>query len=199
MATIHITKGSGKMDGIYSVNTSTLENKFCQAMSKTSDVCASCYAERYEKMRKGLHEALVRNDKVFKSKDFKPETLPFTFVRFHSFGELHNFQHLLNVVALVKHNPNTTFTLYTKRANYIQKFLKENDCFPSNLLLIYSNPSLNNERKTPPKGFHKVFNVFTKKYAQKHNIQINCGGKSCMSCMVCYTWNNTVVVNELKK
>lgn len=196
---IHITKGSGKMEGIFSINTSTLKNKFCTMMAKTSDICSACYASRYEKMRSSLAKALERNSEYFVSDDFEVEKVPYLFMRFHSFGELISRKHLRNVIRLVEHNPDTRFTLWSKRTNYIQGYIREYGALPSNLIMIYSNPSLNVERKTPPKGFNKVFNVFTKKFAEENGIVINCGGKACLPCMICYTHNDTTYVNELKK
>lgn len=199
MSKIHITKGSGKMDGIFSINTTTTNNKFCQQMAKTSEICKGCYAQRYEKLRPGLVKALERNEEIFVDKDFQVENIPFKIIRFHSFGELINRTHLNNIIKLVLSNPDTHFTLWTKRVNIIHAYLNDGGIIPSNLKLIYSNPSLNNERKTPPKGFHSVFNVFESKFIKENEIDINCGGKSCKDCMLCYTFNNVKVINEKKK
>ena len=199
MGKIHVSKGSGKMEGIFSINTSTTNNKFCQQMAKTSDICKGCYALRNEKMRPNLVKALERNEELFTQKDFIPEEIPFKVIRFHSFGELINRTHWNNIVKLVLVNPSTRFSLWTKRVNIIHAFLNEGGIIPSNLTLIYSNPSLNSERKTPPKGFHKVFNVFESKFIKDNGIDINCGGKSCKDCMICYSDSKVVVVNEKKK
>ena len=195
---IHITKGSGKMTGVYSINTSTLKNTFCQKMAKGNTVCKSCYAGRYEKLRPNITKAFLKNEEVLLSKDFQPEPLSFKFVRLHSYGELHNTLHFTNYLKLAEYNPNTIFSLWSKRKSIIQGFISKGGIIPTNVILIYSNPLLDNPIKRVPKGFDKVFNVFTKEYIEKEQIVINCK-QSCIDCQLCYSLNNVKVINEKKK
>ena len=200
MGKLHITKGSGKMNGIFSINTPTSTNEFCKMMSKTDTVCKSCYAMRFEAFRSNVVPALERNVKLLLSKSFVPEKFnSYKVMRLHSFGELHNYVHFTNFVKIALVNKDTTFTLWTKRKNIVQNYIKKGGVVPSNLLLIYSNPVLDNQLKRVPKGFNKVFNVFSKKEAERQNIKVNCGKKACLDCMLCYTVNKVEVINELKK
>ena len=168
-------------------------------MAKTDAICSSCYASRNENFRKQLVPAFRRNVPLLLDKDYKPEVLPYTIIRFHSYGELINPTHLVSFIKIALANPNTFFTLWSKRANYIQAYIRKGGIVPSNMNLIYSNPALNNERKTPPKGFDKVFNVHDTKGIKESGVTINCGSKDCSTCMICYSKNDTKVVNEKKK
>lgn len=199
MGKIHLTKGCGKLEGIYSINTSTINNDFCQGMAKTNTVCKNCYASRYEKLRPMLHKALTRNDGVFMDEGFIPEKIFHSIIRIHSFGEIINRVHFNNIMKLVFFNPQTHFSMWTKRVGIIREYLDEGWIIPKNLKLIYSNPKVDMEMDTIPDGFHSVFNVFTSSFIKGNGIGINCGGKSCKDCMLCYTFNDVTVINEKKK
>lgn len=199
MTKLHITTGSGKMANIFSINTPASTNPFCQMMAKTDAICKSCYATRNEAFRKNLVPAFQKNVDALLSSDFVPPSIPHKVIRFHSYGELHNPTHLANFIKIAFANPDTFFTLWTKRANYVQAYLRKGGVVPSNMNLIYSNPALNSERKTPPKGFDKVFNVHDKKGIEENGVTVNCGAKDCSSCMLCYTKNDVKVINEKKK
>ena len=46
----------------------------------------------------------------------------------------------------------------------------------------------------------KIFTVYTKKYADKYSVPINCGKNRCIDCRRCYTKNKTpVFIAELLK
>lgn len=197
MNKLHVTKGSAKMEGIFSINTPTSENPFCKMMAKTDSVCKHCYASRFEGFRKNLVPAFKRNIGLLLDKDYIPELLNFKIIRLHSYGELFGYVHFASFVKLAFFNKNTTFTLWTKRKNIVQNYLRKGGIIPSNLFLVYSNPVLDNELKRVPKGFNKVFNVFTKEGAKK--VSINCGSKKCMDCRLCYSKNSVSVINEHKK
>ena len=125
------------------------------------------------------------------------------FVRFHSHGEIENDNSFINCVTIAKNNPNTTYTLWTKRAEIVDRVkaqLKAEDKeFPSNLQLIYSNPVVGVPMSKPPRNFHGVFNVFPKGVDKTKN-NINCEGK-CIECRVCYSdkLHDVKVINEIQK
>lgn len=196
---LHITNGKGKMEGIHSINTPSTDNPFCQMMRKTDSICKACYAFQLEGFRKQMLPAFRRNAKALTDKAFKPEILNYLTIRFHSYGELINSTHMKNFFKIALINPSTFFGFWTKRENFIQRYLKAGGIIPSNVNMIFSNPKVNHERKTPPKGFDKVFNVFTREYAENNGIEINCGKRKCKDCMLCYTKNDVVVINEIIK
>lgn len=202
MSVIHITKGSGKMAGIQSINTSTTDNAFCQKMASNDNaICSKCYADRYEKMRGSLHAALLRNTTALSSGFIPmgdlPSFYPTQIVRFSSFGELENDIHLVNLLNIAIKNPQSHFTLWTKRANIVRQVLSRREK-PANLTLIYSSPALNVQAKRPS-FFDKVFTVYQSKHANDNSVEINCGAKSCDGCRICYSDNEIIYVNEKLK
>ena len=189
---IHLTehraeKFKNKMDGFTSINVSVKRNDFCQQMQKQDGlICKHCYAKRvFPNMEKRYSE----NIDWFLSDDFRPEPINRNIVRIHSFGELYNEKHFENLIKLFNYNPNTLFTMWTKRKDIVKRvfaMVKK----PSNLILIYSSPVLNTTAELP-EGFDKVFTVFT----PEQKIEFNCM-KQCKDCMKCYTKNDITFINE---
>jgi len=184
-----------KMNGMYSLSTSTKANKFCQVMHQEADcVCSSCYAYTLESMRDNVRKRYILNGKTLSDrllKDSEIAIIDFDFVRFNAFGELLNLTHYFNLMAMVEANPDTTFALWTKRPVLIKDHMVKWD----NLFYIYSS-LMKNEEAELPKSFDKVFTVFNKPYAREHNISINCT-QSCRTCLLCYTKNDVTHIREL--
>lgn len=190
-----ITKMSGKLKGMYAINTNTLSNPYCQKMRKVEgSVCSRCYAaEMLSTFRMSCVEAYEKNSNELSSKLMDERDIPFinaAYVRINAFGELINSTHLLNLCMIARKNENTTFALWTKRKELI---FKHHMSIPNNIILIYSNPVVNGV-PVIPKYFHKVFTV----YNSDGNSEINCGG-SCAECLMCYKKNTTRVINERLK
>lgn len=59
-------------------------------------------------------------------------------IRFHAFGEIPSYEYLEHMVELAKRNNDIKFYTYTKRFKWIEEYLKENDSFPSNLVINVS-------------------------------------------------------------
>jgi hypothetical protein len=209
MQTLHITQASktGKLESINSINTSVLNNQFCDKMRKGNDVlkrtelsivCEACYAATLEKQYTNLHKAITRNDSLLSDAPLEKRQLPVIMdrvLRFHSLGELINIQHLENFCTIANYNPETFFTLWTKRTDLINKYFSENDK-PLNLSLIYSSPRVG-KIESLPLHFDKVFTVHAKKPSNE-NIDINCHSK-CKDCMLCYKKNDVIYINEIIK
>ena len=178
--------GSGKMLGIPSLNTDTPSNKFCQGMynSKQDIICNECYSmNMLTTFRKNCKPKFLNNSKYLSTKIHPREYLPIcpsNVGRFHSHGELINSIHLENIMNICLNQPMTTFTLWTKRANIVNRVLK-NRAKPKNLILVYSNKYIDRLDIKLPKHFDKVFNNVSSK---ANNV--NCEGK-CLDCMKCYT------------
>jgi len=197
---LHITQhkeyknGKNKMAGMTSLNTSSLANKFCESMSKNKKhVCRTCYARKLESFRKTSYGNAFSNNNLILSKPIRVMDIP-TFkagaVRINSFGELINVAHYKNVLAIAEANPNTIFTIWTKRVNIIRKYKK---ALP-NLIHIYSSPEVNKVNDPGPE-FDKIFTVFSKAYVRENEVDINCKAQ-CLGCMLCYTHNSTRYINE---
>lgn len=189
---------TGKLKGIPSLNTSPLDNKFCEAMSKKKDsICGSCYSiSMLTRHRKSCREPWKINGEFLSRKVHPREYLPkppnALYVRFSSHGELINENHCLNLFKLCTMSPNTTFTLWTKRINIVNKAIKKFGK-PDNLILVYSALGLDAEIELP-KHFDKVFIVQSKK-----DDKTNCFG-ACMDCLKCYTKTDTTthIYEEIK-
>ena len=176
--------GSGKMLGIPSLNTDTTTNEFCKSMynSKVENlICRSCYSMSMLKtFRKNCTPKFSRNSKYLSEKVQDRKTLPIcpsNTGRFSSHGELVNSNHLENLINICLNQPMTTFTLWTKKANWIKQVLDQRGK-PKNLILIYSNPYKDKIVKDLPKYFDKTFNNVTTDLQE-----INCDGK-CQECMM---------------
>ena len=209
MAQLHITQASktGKLQGINSINTSVLNNPFCDKMRKGNEVlkrtelsivCEACYATTLEKQYTNLHIAITRNDNLLSSAPLSARQLPVIMdrvLRFHSLGELINIQHLDNFCTIANYNSETFFVLWSKRTDLINKYFSEHDK-PVNLSLIYSSPRVG-KIESLPHYFDKVFTVHAKK-PSNDNIDINCHSK-CKDCMLCYSKNEVIYINEVIK
>lgn len=184
---------TGKLEGFRAINTNTLSNPFCTGMRKKDTICSQCYsAAMLEGSRKNCVKPWQTNSDILAE---PLNVIPYFMdrvVRFHAHGELINKQHYLNFVAIALHNPQTTFSLWTKRKDLIKGVDK-----PDNLILIFSNPRTDKVLKRVPIGFDKVFNAIDKEY-RKPVDEINCHTK-CKDCMLCYTHNDVSVITELTK
>jgi len=197
MTLLHITTPSktGKLDGIPSINTSVLNNKFCSKMRKSDSVCNKCYASRMEQRYSNLHIAIEKNDSFLSDNIIPIQYLPVFnnfAIRFHSLGELINTTHLHNFLNIAEKNPSVTFTLWSKRKDIINKVLSKR-AKPGNFILIYSSALIDKISKLP-RHFDKVFTAHSK----ESQATINCHSK-CANCMLCYTHNDTVFINEIVK
>jgi len=201
---VHISHHSGKLAGIDSISTSTLNNSYCSKMRKTESICKHCYAANLESFRPNLSVALVRNDKLLSTELLTSRQLPIInsmIFRFDSFGELINQLHFINLIAIANHNPNTIFALWTKRKAIVSKVLGSNvlgskDTLidkPKNLILVYSNPVIDKPLLKIPKHFDKTFNN-----VELQTLGVNCNQK-CIDCRLCYSYNDTHIIIEKVK
>ena len=179
------SQGSGKLEGIPSLNSDTTSNPFCKAMSKKEDlICSSCYSMSMLKtFRKNCVPKFKQVGDYLSKKIHPLEYLPKCKApvgRFHSHGELLNSTHCINLFNICYGQPKVTFALWTKRKNLVYRAIKEVKK-PSNLILIYSNPKLDSVMQSVPKHFDKVFNNVT-----RDGETVNCHS-SCIDCMMCYT------------
>ena len=102
-------------------------------------------------------------------------------------------QHARNFIRIAQRQPDTIFSLWTKKPALILKALVSMKLEkPKNLILIYSNPKVNTTAKLPYM-FDKVFNAVT-----DDGDEVNCTGK-CKDCMLCYSHNDVEQVYEIKK
>ena len=145
LAHLKITKGTGKLADMLSLNTNTASNEFCKAMNSSPDtrvICKTCYSMKaLSTYRKNCATAWQHNSDQLSQPlfDWQLPRLNSVFFRFSSHGELINETHAINLFRICEANPKTTFSLYTKRHKVIYKALKTHK-LPDNLILVYSNP-----------------------------------------------------------
>ena len=201
MNKVHISKMTGKLEGLQAISTNTITNKFCTKMnaSKNDDViCKHCYSHSMLKTyRKNMQDALQRNTDTLSIKVLEYENVPRInqlYMRFNAHGELINETHLVNLVKICVINPNVTFALWTKRKDIVIKYFDKNRK-PKNLKLIFSN-SIINTIIEPPKHFDSTFKNVEQDYIKEKQ---NCTGQKCIDCLLCYTHNDTKQIVEAVK
>ena len=193
---IKISKLSGKLSGIGAINTDTTTNEFCIRQKDTDTICGKCYSHKMlSTYRKSCVPAFQHNSRVLSESVIPMEELPVinaAYTRYSGHGELINLIHFINLVNIAIKNPHGTFALWTKRISIVRQFKGE---IPDNLILVFSNPSIDNVIGVP-RGFHKVFNNVDK----DSGITQNCTGKKCMDCLLCYRKDSgaNVIVEAVK-
>lgn len=196
-------KHNGKMKGMQSLSTSCMTNRFCQKRIEQKDtiqahnysikekpkiVCYGCYAVRQEKMYQKLRNMTARNGECLKEIiDYKDlPNLNCLYFRFEAFGDLDNENQFINYLNICKKNPKTKFAIWTKNPWIIQNVFEMGYKKPKNLNIIFSSLIVNQVSDTSYKWVDKVFTVYDKGYIEEHNVNINCGAKSCFKCLKCY-------------
>jgi hypothetical protein len=189
---IKVSKMTGKLEGLQGINTNPLDNKYCERMSKTESICKHCYSRKMvSTYRKSAAKCWSENGKELSDHILSDNEIPkikADYIRFHAHGELINLIHYVNFKRIAFAYPDKTFALWTKRKDIINH--KLNGLKPDNLTLIYSNPTIDKPIDVP-QGFDKVFNVFS-----KDNDSINCAGKKCIDCLLCYN-SDKKIINEV--
>ena len=211
---INISKHNGKMEGIGSISTDPTKNFRCQKRVKCGKaVCSKCFAHMYVSFRANLKKALERNfhiltEKILTKEEIATLNINASFFRLEAFGDLNNATQLINYINICRFYKETHFALWTKNVDILLSVFKQNKYKkPRNLSLIISSPLLN---VAFPISFVKkvnatvhidvIFTVYTKDFAEKHNIIINCGAKHCLSCLKCYKCHKeTIFINEQLK
>jgi hypothetical protein len=111
------------------------------------------------------------------------------FARLQSFGELISRQHAEKLAAIARANPGTSFSLWTKRPQ-IARLVS----WSENVILVYSVAMIDppDSALRVPKGFHKVYAVYSKGSGQTPCGRDPATGKDrpCLSCIRCYVKDN---------
>ena len=229
MQTVHISNLNGKLEGFQAISVNTVTNDFCQDMhnSKRDDIiCKKCYSfATLESKRFGnnLEKALQRNSNLL-AKPLDKDCIPFinsAYFRFDAHGELINRVHFENIILIANHNPRCNFALWTKRRdiiNLVKRDMEQDGTpFPDNLILVWSNPVVDDVHWTPPRNFNYVFNNVTGDemdvmykdsagggYAMTANAVADkhykpCTGQKGKDCLNCYDFgNNPCIIEKVK-
>jgi len=212
MYQLHLTthknrKGyKSKLDGFMSLNTSTINNQFCQKMfsSRLTDIiCNKCYAKTLEKRYFSKTDKLDTNASILSESIMIWDHVPYypllSVLRVHSIGELINDIHFINIVLIARKNPHCNVALWTKRPDIVKRVFKSGYSKPANLILIYSNPRVNCDYEIKvPEYFDKVFSNYTKDFVKQNSVDVNCN-RTCKDCMICYQHNDIEQIKEIVK
>ena len=206
---IHVNDGfSGKMHDMCACSTSCVLNPYCKARRKCKGmICEHCYANAILESNKGgrgkaLKAVLESNYELLTSTVLPLELLPrfpnISISRIEAFGDVANVIQAINYANIAKVNPNVTFGRWSKNLNFLKQAFDAIGGKPSNIVVVQSSPIINHPAVKHPIA-DKVFTVYTKEYAIEHNIVINCGARSCVTCQRCYHKGGETYINELLK
>ena len=198
---------TGKMEGIKCITSACTVNDHCKGLH-INGICKHCYAFKYLNMRPTVRKCYERNSNVL-SNDMDVAYMPSfrhgDFVRFESFGDLINRNHIENYLLICFKNPQTSFALFTKRRFMLENYFKDFDVKkPKNLAIVSSAYTMNDDQNTElyasyvtndNSGFKlidTVFNVYTsdENIQKKDKLALNtceCE-KQCKYCLAC--WDN---------
>jgi hypothetical protein len=194
---VHISTMSGKLEGLRAINSDPTTNLFCLQMNRTTkenQICGHCYSLRMlRSYRKNCQPAFERNNKLFSGRvqGGLPKFKEGEYVRWNGHGELVGFEHYSWCLAIARANPKTTFALWTKQKKLVQDVHNAYIMRPKNLILIYSNPIIDDVMNQPPTWFDKVFNNVSEDHPDE-----NCTGQKCKDCLLCYSKDTTDVIVE---
>ena len=207
---VKLSKMTGKLTGITGENTNPLTNEYCKKRNNSkcdNEVCKHCYScYMLHTFRKSCINAFQHNTELL-SKPIKIDALPVIkteLCRVNAHGELINDAHLLNIINQCLKNPNTTFSLFSKRLGIINRVLKSVKK-PNNLIIVFSNlkidkPIMSLEHKAF-RHVDKIFNVVTSMPTAillLDNAIHFCKGKRCNTCKVCYEPGERIIFEELR-
>lgn len=202
---------SGKIEGIFSIDSSAAGCGFCAMMQKAAignddHICGHCYARRGTLAFPAVKNRHMLNMEILSSIDFTVEELSLMgltgIVRFNSDGDFDNITHVRNAIRIAYGNRFAKFALWTKN---IKDTITATDELgkPGNMIYVASSPIIGKAIKLP-KYFDYTFTVYHEE--QMHEVLENgnceCNGRKCMECgFKCYlgTWTNGSNIAERKR
>ena len=210
MQQLGVSVMTGKLEDLYSLSTSVLMNPICQFRAKDEDsICKYCFAASTASRYSGLALMLETNT-IILTKFLIPESVWGTLVwpttngdaRMESFGDVMNVTQARNYLRIMRSHSWLHFAVWSKNEGIWYAAFKKEGGKPKNMKFIVSSPKLNVRVELPayiiPYVDH-VFTVYTKEYAEANGIEINCGGRKCITCRNCYKCGTAFYINELKK
>lgn len=197
---LHLNEMSGKLFGITGVGTTCKCNSWCQELMHQDElVCAMCYADATTSQYVALEEWLEWNYSQLTKGIIPWDQLPVLplVARVEPFGDLERKENggvyqAINYIHIAQKNPHAKIGWWTKHPQITAKALDVLGTeMPKNVMSVVSSPKLN--RPLNYEKLHeqypfvdKIFTVYTPKFIEENGIEINCGGKACRPCMLCY-------------
>lgn len=184
-----------------------VENPLRQDIS----ICGFCFSDAQQDYQTSMQDPLAKNFEILNNGIIHSDWIPAIntlYFRFESFGDFASVNAVINCYNFCRKNPLVNFAAWTKNPYFFRKERKINgvNSKPENLILILSSPLINKKTKVSDNEifalFNRVFTVYTPEYALAHGIEINCGARSCLNCLRCYTNGKHITkfeVSELLK
>lgn len=211
--TVSVTSLTGKLAGFYSISTSVLMNRFCQSRAKDpKSICSKCYAANGASRYSGLALCIetnyfILNGWLISENAWKALPLQTTngYFRIESHGDVASVTCCRNYIRIIKTHPWMNFGIWTKNFALWQRAF-EIEGKPENCTFIVSSDKVNHKidltgKKAAAYADH-TFTVYDKKFIEKNHVEINCGAKSCQSCINagcrCYFKDGTDMNEQLK-
>ena len=207
---------TAKMSGMISYSTSVEENIYCRARMRCNcAVCKHCFAYRqlgiYADQRKKLKRAHAIATRCKWSIADIPyiDNAIYKYFRLECFGDINNTIQVNNYNVLA----DTLYklygiktTLWTKNPGIIQNAINNGLQLSPYLTIGLSSLELNKPEIDKAKKYSFIkflFTVYDENYISEHNVNINCGGLHCRSCLKCYelaaNTNTLILINEKLK
>ena len=227
--TYHVSKLRGKLEDFNAIGNNTTKNKFCydryiiakeknKKANKIVDICGVCYSQKsLNGYMKSNQNALDKNEilaeKLLDKEEIKQFNILQSYFRFDHHGELltekvdangavikryGKYVMLENYCRIAEYNPHCNFALWTKRSDLIKRYFNKRNK-PKNLIIVFSNTTVDKVIQKIPKHFDKVFNNVNK----DNYIELqNCTGQKCKDCLRCYKFSNklenNIIVEKVK-
>jgi len=193
MKTIITTTNSKLGHQIPSINLPTIT---CRA---DAPCVKGCYAKKGNWLFKGVQKGLQERLELFNSDEKKffntiiselNGLTTYKYVRWHSSGDIVNYNYLLGIIRVAKACTNTKFLCFTKKFNLVNLYLSLGHRLPKNLRIVYSawdkDFIVDNPYNMP------ITYVSFKDKTRNANIPetaIPCKG-DCSKCLACWELHN---------
>lgn len=208
---LHVTEGNSKTGkGIYIVNllpgSTPLTLKNGSQLTNVNGTCAGCseycendcYAIRYTKLHHNSCVPIYAENTLLAKYDldvFFNELQNFidrnivAVIRYHAAGEIPSYEYLLHMVSLAKANPQVQFYTYTKRFEYLERYIKYHSKFPDNLVINVSiwNGNYDNPYEFPEFIYDDGTNETLKNMIHCPAVDVygHDTGETCSHCKMC--------------
>lgn len=193
----------GKIENISSGDSTATNCAFCQSMRKAAEkvenhICSKCYDIRQENFKnvsvlnRHTLNLLIMSSIEYTENELKHVHGITNLFRVNSSGDIENVTHALNMIRLIKVNPQANAAIWSKNVPDMIAALQI-EKKPENCILIQSDYLINSTTQKNP-AFDYIFRVYTK---DKIDAAIKlgmseCNGKKCMDCgYKCYFGNHS--------
>lgn len=136
---LSISKGNNKMGKIKSVSLPPIitcaENCTC---------AKKCYATKLCRIYKNVKESYNRNLEILRNNpdeywnQISNVLSTSEFFRFHVSGDIPTYEYFVNMVNIVRNNPNCEVLVFTKRYGFVNKAMNSGMEIPKNLHILFS-------------------------------------------------------------